>query len=151
VEEAVRTAVEAMKAERTGQFLRHLVEAVLRGEAEELNERALGVALFGRGSDWDPAGDAVVRNEAGRLRKRLARYYKTDGATADVRIQLLSGSYVPVFVRRGEVGFAAEAAEVAESVPELSARWYVAAAVLIVAIAFVVWLYWHAFRATVSR
>jgi hypothetical protein len=133
-------------ANRTARFLEYLVEGALRGEDEQLNEAALGVNIFDRPSDWDPGVDAVVRNEAGRLRKRLTRYYETDGATADVRIHLLPGSYLPLFVRRWEVGFASDPAEVEEVVPELSARWYVAAAVLMVAIVVVGWLYWHAFR-----
>jgi hypothetical protein len=151
VEEEIRAALEEMKAERTGRFLRHLVEAALRGENEKLNDRALGVEFFGRAADWDPEIDAVVRNEAGRLRKRLARYYETDGAAAGVRIQLPPGSFVPVFVRRGEAGFQIEPSELDESAPELSMRWYVAAAVLIAAIAIVGWLYWHAFRTTTVR
>jgi hypothetical protein len=132
-------------ANRTARFLEYLVEGALRGDHEQLNEAALGVNTFDRPNDWDPGVDAVVRNEAGRLRKRLTRYYEGEGASADLRIQLPSGSYVPVFVRRGESGFETELG-VEESAPELSARWYVAAGVLIIAIAVVGWLYWHAFR-----
>ena len=151
VEEEVRAAVEAMGAERTGQFLRHLLDSASRGESDKLNERALGVGFFGRASDWDPMLDAVVRNEAGRLRKRLARYYETDGALAGVRIQLPSGSYVPVFLRRGKAGFQVEHSELDESAPDLPVWWYVAAAVLIVASVVAAWLYWHAFRTTTAR
>jgi hypothetical protein len=137
-------------ANRTAQFLEYLVESALRGADEQLdkqlNEAALGVNLFDRPSDWDPGVDAVVRNEAGRLRKRLARYYEAEGASADLRIQLPSGVYVPLFVRRGEPGFAVAAPDVGESMPELSTRWYVAAGLLIIAIVVVGWLYWHAFR-----
>ena len=135
-------------ANRTAQFLEYLVERALRGDDEQLNEAALGVNLFDRPSDWDPGVDAVVRNEAGRLRKRLARYYEAEGASTDLRIQLPPGSYVPLFVRRGDPGFLSVARDVDESMPELSARWYLAAGVLIIAIAAVGWLYWHAFRQT---
>jgi hypothetical protein len=151
VEEEIRAALEEMNAERTGRFLRHLVEAALRGESEKLNERVLGVEFFGRAVEWNPGVDAVVRNEAGRLRKRLARYYEASGARAEVRIQLPLGSFVPVFVRRGEAGFARAESELEESAPDLPMWWYVAAALLIFASAIAAWLYWHVFRASAAR
>jgi len=42
----------------------------------------------------------VVRQEASRLRKRLANYYSGAGSTDEVQIDLPVGSYVPVFLRR---------------------------------------------------
>jgi hypothetical protein len=147
VEDEVRAALDAMGTERTGQFLRYLLETATRGEHDKLSEHALGATFFDRPADWDPGVDPVVRHEATRLRRRLARYYESDGSAADVRIHLPSGSYVPVLVRGGEAGFSEEPTEEEEALPELSPRWYIAAAVLIVASLVSGWLYWHAFRA----
>src|SRR5690242_2445770 len=85
------------KAERPARFLRHLVETALRNEPHLLKESLLGVEVFERPPTWDPRLDPVVRQEAARLRKRLARYYEGAGSGSSVRIQLPVGTYVPVF------------------------------------------------------
>jgi TolB-like protein len=53
--------------------------------------------VFERPTSWDPRLDPIVRQEAARLRKRLAKYYENGGAEAAVRIELPIGTYVPVF------------------------------------------------------
>lgn len=83
--------------ERPSRFLRHLVESTLDGQTTLLKESLLGVQVFGRDPSWDPRADPVVRQEAARLRKRLARYYQT--ASPEVRIEVPVGAYVPVFSR----------------------------------------------------
>jgi serine/threonine-protein kinase len=105
--EEVRAALEKIaaseafgKSERPARFLRHLVETALRGDAHILKESVLGADVFDRPADWDPRLDPVVRQEASRLRKRLANYYSGEGSTDEVRIDLPVGSYVPVFARR---------------------------------------------------
>ncbi len=85
------------KVERPSRFLRHVVEASLRGQQNQLKESLLGIEIFGREPSWNPRIDPIVRQEAARLRKRLARYYET--ASPEVRIQLPVGTYVPVFQR----------------------------------------------------
>lgn len=142
VEEEVRAAVDWIKAERTRRFLRHLVETAERGHSEKLNERTLGVEFFGRPAQWDPQADELVRNEAGRARKQLARYYETDGAEAEIRVRLPPDSYVPLIARRGDASFESQGPDE----PDLHAWWYVAAGVLMVSTFFVGWLYWHLFR-----
>jgi TolB-like protein/tetratricopeptide (TPR) repeat protein len=109
-QQAVRAALDKVAAssafgtaERPARFLRHLVEAALRGDLYLLKESVLGVDVFERPADWDPREIPVVRQEAARLRKRLARYYETDGAGDKVRIELPVGTYVPVFQRVGEI------------------------------------------------
>jgi TolB-like protein len=83
--------------ERPSRFLRHLVESTLDGQSAILKESLLGVQVFGRDPSWDPHADPVVRQEAARLRKRLARYYQS--ASPEVRIEVPVGTYVPVFHR----------------------------------------------------
>jgi TolB-like protein/Tfp pilus assembly protein PilF len=106
--EDVRAALEKVvssdafgKSERPARFLRHLVESALRGEVNLLKESLLGVDVFDRPPDWDPREVPIVRQEAARLRKRLAKYYESDGAADPVRIELPVGGYVPSFRREG--------------------------------------------------
>lgn len=105
----VRTALEAMlasesfgKAERPARFLRHLVEQTLRGETQGLKESLLGIDVFGRDSSFDPRLDPVVRQEAARLRKRIARYYEAENPDAGLRIEIPVGTYIPVFLKHAE-------------------------------------------------
>src|SRR5690349_4081930 len=78
-------------------FLRYIVEETLAGRAGELKEHVLGREACGRGDDFDPRLDPVVRVQAGKLRARLAAYYQGEGSEEPLRIHLPKGSYVPEF------------------------------------------------------
>lgn len=84
-------------AGRLGPFLNHLANTALAGETDRLKESVLGVEFFGRGPDYDPRLDPIVRIEARRLRLRLEKYYASEGASDQVRIDLPKGGYVPAF------------------------------------------------------
>jgi TolB-like protein len=62
-----------------------------------LKESIIGVEFFGRPPDYDVRQDSVVRNEAGKLRARLAEYYVAEGAADALFIELPKGGYKPVF------------------------------------------------------
>ena len=87
------TSAEFARSEQMARFLRILVEHRLSGEATRLNERAIGTRVFGKGLDWDPREDTIVRTEARRLRTKLYIYYLTSGETDAVRISLPKGGY----------------------------------------------------------
>ena len=53
--------------------------------------------FFGRRPDYDVRQDSVVRNEAGKLRSRLAEYYVAEGAADGLIIELPKGGYKPAF------------------------------------------------------
>jgi TolB-like protein len=130
------------KAERPGRFLRYLVETALRGESQLLKENVLGVEVFDRPASWDPRLDPVVRQEAGRLRKRLGRYYENGGALSEIRIELPVGAYVPLFRKRpAEIEAASAEAPLVDAGPAKPSRtWiYAAAAVLVVGGAVLGW------------
>ncbi len=80
---------------RSQQFLQHIVEKTLSGQGDELKERNLGVALFGRAPSYDTGEDAVVRVTASDVRKRLQQYYSQ--TASPIRVELLAGSYTPEF------------------------------------------------------
>ena len=52
--------------------------------------------MFERGPDFDPRLDTIVRVEAIKLRERLKDYYRVEGATDPVVIELPKGSYTPL-------------------------------------------------------
>ena len=57
-----------------------MIEQEVSGRGDELKESIIGVEFFGRRPDYDVRQDSVVRNEAGKLRARLAEYYVAEGA-----------------------------------------------------------------------
>ena len=86
---------------RSREFLTYVVEKAVSGDIEALKERVIGVELFGRTPSYDTSEDAIVRVAANEVRKKLLRYYESDGAKSAYRILLASGSYIPEFSRAG--------------------------------------------------
>jgi tetratricopeptide (TPR) repeat protein len=84
-------------------FLRFVVEATLSGQSDRIKGYTIGTEALGRGSDFDPQTDPIVRVEAGRLRRTLYSYYANDGVDDPIVIALPIGSYVPTFTPREPV------------------------------------------------
>ncbi len=97
---AVLDSVLFAYAERLGRFLRFVVDETLDGRADRLNQYAIAVDVFDRDESFDPAIDAIVRVEAGRLRSKLLEYYDELGRDDPIRIELPKRSYVATFRRR---------------------------------------------------
>ncbi len=89
-------------AVRSRRFLTYVVEETLAGRSDDIKELVLGIEVFDRPADFDPKLDAIVRVEAGKLRKRLEQYYAEEGAAAPIRIEVPKGGYVPQFQIRSE-------------------------------------------------
>ena len=86
---------------RHRRFLAYLVAHALRADGSRLKEMILGIDVFDRrASTFDPQRDTIVWVEARRLRGRLARYYREDGADSLIEIALPLGTYRPVVHRR---------------------------------------------------
>lgn len=83
-------------SKRTQDFLRLVVCHALDGRQDCLHERTIGAELFGRPIGYDTGNDSVVRVRASDARKKLALYYSQIPESA-LRIELPSGSYLPVF------------------------------------------------------
>jgi serine/threonine-protein kinase len=78
-------------------FLQFAVEQKLRNRSVRLKEYLIGVTVFERGETFNPGTDPIVRVQARRLRSKLGLYYKTEGRSDTVLIELPCGGYVPVF------------------------------------------------------
>ncbi len=86
----------------------YIGEKYFKGEADQLKEYNIAVDVLGKPPDFDSKLDSIVRVEAHRLRKKLKRYYQTEGSTSNLELILNPGQYVPMFVPR-------QATEVAEA------------------------------------
>ncbi len=112
-------------SQRSGQFLKYVVDQAIAGHFEALKERVIGVELFGRSPTYDTGDDAIVRVTASDVRKRLLQHYGRYGATSEFRISLPPGSYVPEISRdlAPEPAFTKTVLDTkaSEAVPEISA------------------------------
>jgi hypothetical protein len=93
----VLASQEFRTSKRSQEFLRYVVENTLAGRTDTLKERTIGIDVFARPASYDPADDATVRVKAGEVRKRLDRYYATEGHGDTLHIDLPAGTYIPEF------------------------------------------------------
>jgi hypothetical protein len=88
-----------VRSRRMQRFLEFIVEETLAGRGDQLGEYCIGIAVFDRGSDFEPALDPIVRVDARRLRVKLLEYYSdaSSGTSDEVVIHIPKGGYIPVF------------------------------------------------------
>ncbi|MEP2029092.1 MAG: hypothetical protein ABJI96_10360 [Paracoccaceae bacterium] len=105
--ESVRTALsqvigsaEFRASEKRTAFLEYVVQKALSDETETIKAYNIGIDIFGRGEDFDPQSDPVVRVEAGRLRRDLEHYYLTAGRDDKIVFAIPKGTYIPEIKRR---------------------------------------------------
>jgi adenylate cyclase len=130
-------------AGRLSKLLRYVVEKTLAGETDQLKEYAVGIEVFERDEKYDPRLDSIVRVEAGRLRSRLDEYYN-NGAASPIRISLPKGGYAAQFSLRDPQPAIVQAAAPTSSNRRRSLVTVPFAAVLIIAVAAMV--FWLASR-----
>jgi hypothetical protein len=87
---------------RRAALLHHLGHETLADRAARLKGTAIAIDVFGRGEDFNPQTNALVRMEARRLRQALDTYYAGSGvcgsgADDPVRIVVPKSGYVPRF------------------------------------------------------
>lgn len=75
-------------------LLQYLADHALERPGLPLKEYQIATELYGRPPDFDPQTDSMVRVRAGRLRLKLAEYYKEEGAADPLVIDLPKGSYL---------------------------------------------------------
>lgn len=86
------------RAPRTCKLLTWLVDMKLDGRQAEINEFAIGLAVFRRDArSYDTTLDPVVRVQMGRLRSRLAEYGAAQTVTGP-RLCIPLGTYIPALM-----------------------------------------------------
>lgn len=92
------------KALRTSEvhrnLLNYLAEKSLSGEADSLKEYTVGLDVFAKPDTYDPRQESVVRMHMARLRQKLAEYYRTEGLTDAIVIDLPKGAFKVTFEPR---------------------------------------------------
>jgi len=80
-------------AEALRRLLKYLADKSVSGEADQLKEYTIGIDAFGKPSSYDPRHDSIVRLQAGRLRQKLAEYYRTEGKDDPLIVELPKGHF----------------------------------------------------------
>ena len=86
---------EASPPKRT--LLQYYVDQALADDAGQIGLAKVAIDVFERGPAFDPEHDPIVDIHTDGLRRALARYYRTAGRNAPLRIDIPRGTYVPTF------------------------------------------------------
>jgi len=102
-------------------FLRFVVEETLEGNDNQIKEYTVGINALNKPHNFNPQLDASVRINAIRLRKMLSEFYQLNGNSAEIRIELPKGSYIPTFSNpaKGAENISAEQAEMDNEMREI--------------------------------
>jgi hypothetical protein len=92
-------------------LLKYLVDRSLAGDADQLKEYTIGVDSFHKPGDYDPRLDSTVRIQIGRLRQKLAEYYREEGKDDQLIIDLPKGRFSLICEPRSAAVAAAVSAE----------------------------------------
>jgi hypothetical protein len=94
------------KAFRTSEvqrnLLAYLAEKSLSGTSDSLKEYTVGLDVFGKPASYDPRQESTVRMHVGRLRQKLAEFYRTEGLDDPIVVDLPKGGFKVTFEPRAE-------------------------------------------------
>jgi hypothetical protein len=74
-------------------LLKFLAEKSALGEADQLKEYAVAIDGLGKPHSYDPRHNSAVRIQVGRLRQKLAEYYRTEGKHDEFVVDLPRGRF----------------------------------------------------------
>jgi hypothetical protein len=74
-------------------LLSYLADKAISGEADQLKEYVIAIEGMGKPASYDPAHNSAVRIQVGRLRQKLADYYRSEGKQDTVVIDLPKGRF----------------------------------------------------------
>src|SRR5580658_11296581 len=107
--ESLQTQIQRIlqsKAFRTSEvqrnLLNYLAEKSMAGTADNLKEYVVGLDVFGKPASYDPRQESTVRMHVGRLRQKLAEYYRLEGTEDPVVVDLPKGGFKVTFEPRPE-------------------------------------------------
>jgi hypothetical protein len=74
-------------------LLAYLSEKAASGEADQLKEYVIAIEGLGKPSSYDPQHNSAVRIQVGRLRQKLAEYYRGEGKDDEIVVDLPKGRF----------------------------------------------------------
>lgn len=79
-------------------LLEYLGNKAIDAPEEALKEHTIGVEALSKPPGYDPRIDPSVRVEVGKLRQKIAEYYRGAGTAHPIRLEIPKGTYMPVYV-----------------------------------------------------
>lgn len=80
-------------ADALRKLLRFLADRLAAGDADQLKEYSVGVDGLGKPADYDPRLDSSVRIQVGRLRHKLAEFYRSEGSNDPYVVEIPKGHF----------------------------------------------------------
>jgi hypothetical protein len=120
-------------------LLEFLVECAVNGRTPK--ELEIAMEVFGRGAEFDPSQDSMVRVYAHNLRQKLEHFYATSGRNEPRRLGLARGEYRVSLAARDDGAVAGDEPPAAATTPSPPARrrfpaferWHLAAGAALLA------------------
>lgn len=134
----VITSPSFSSSKRCQDFLRYLVTETVEGRREEINERNIAHAVFGKSQRFEPSEDSLVRVKAHEVRRRLAQHYR-ENPDSPLKIDIPHGGYAPNFITQAiapQPAAASDAPATQAVPPRLTRRkafWYLGGAAAVAA------------------
>lgn len=91
--ERILHSEEFRNSEVLRRLLRFLAEKSISGEADHLKEYVVAIDGLGKPPSYDPRQNSAVRIQVGRLRQKLAEYYRTEGKEDEFIVDLPKGRF----------------------------------------------------------
>lgn len=106
------------RSKRRIRLLAHLITSECLGQGDRLKAYSIGLDIFGKPSEFDPATDSVVRVEMGRLRTALTVFEASTFADTRIVVDIPVGTYRPTVALRHPVNETAPAEAVVAPKPK---------------------------------
>ena len=101
--EKILNSQEFLSSSIYGNYLQYLVESSLEGKS--LKETTIAIEFFEKDSEFNPAEDTIVRSHTYKLRKKLERYYFTEGKDDKYRFRIPKGHYQVRIVQASDLAY----------------------------------------------
>lgn len=103
INEAAQRILDSEGLRRSGrlqELLLYLLKRASESPDTPVREQDIGHEVYGRGPDYDTSHDTIVRVQIAQLRKKLERYYETEGAREQLVLVIPRGRYLPLWQPR---------------------------------------------------
>jgi hypothetical protein len=100
---AARRILDSEGLRRSGklkELLAYLLKRAIVVPNTPVSEQNIGTHVYGRRPDYDTTHDTIVRVQIAQLRKKLERYYETEGARDEQILTIPRGRYLAVWTPR---------------------------------------------------
>ncbi len=114
------------RAPKLQRFLELVCDYHFQDRSAEINEFTIATQAFGKGQDFEPSADSLVRVQAREIRRRLREYYQGEGKASRLILDIPIGRYAPVFTSLDVVpAVPAVLAAPVRRVPSLRSAWLI--------------------------